>query len=274
MKTNKLVQLLWHVAFIITVLILLYPILFAIANSFKTNAAAFANILSLFPVEPVVDNYLALFDKIPLVHIITNTFTVAVIITMVKLITAFCAAYALVFIPVRGSKLFYFLFLLSMFVPFTATMIPNYLTVSAMNLNDTLMGVILPQLVTGSGIFLLHQTMKTIPIAIIDAVKLDDVGHFKIMKDIVLPLLKPQIISTGIWLFIGAWNEYVWPQLILKTKENYTLPLALQLFVSEEGGSNFALVMAMSVVTMIIPLLLYLIFQRQIIGTFTSSGIK
>ena len=89
-----------------------------------------------------------------------------------------------------------------------------------------------------------------------------------------IPLVKPSLISTGIIFFINSWNEYVWPVLILKTKENYTLSLALQMYISSEGGTEFTIAMAVSVMTMLIPLLLYIVFQRYIINTFAMSGIK
>ena len=103
---------------------------------------------------------------------------------------------------------------------------------------------------------------------------MDNIGNLKIMRDIVLPLLRPSLISTGIIFFINSWNEYVWPVLILKSKENYTLSLAMQMYISSEGGTNFSVAMAVSVMTMLIPLTLYLIFQRYIINTFAMSGIK
>ena len=94
------------------------------------------------------------------------------------------------------------------------------------------------------------------------------------MKDIVFPLIRPQFVAAGIWFFAATWNEFIWARLIISSKEYYTLPLALQMFTSGEGGDGFTSAMAMSVVTMIIPLILYLIFQKYIIDTFTSSGIK
>ena len=103
---------------------------------------------------------------------------------------------------------------------------------------------------------------------------MENVGNLKIMWDIVIPLVKPSLISTGIIFFINSWNEYVWPVLILKTKENYTLSLALQMYISSEGGTEFTIAMAVSVMTMLIPLLLYIVFQRYIINTFAMSGIK
>ena len=86
--------------------------------------------------------------------------------------------------------------------------------------------------------------------------------------------VRPSIISTGIIFFINSWNEYVWPVLILKSKENYTLSLALQMYISAEGGTEFTIAMAVSVLTMLIPLVLYIIFQRYIINTFAASGLK
>lgn len=116
--------------------------------------------------------------------------------------------------------------------------------------------------------------MRGIPKSLIEAARMEDVGNLKIMRDIVIPLVKPSLISTGIIFFINSWNEYVWPVLILKTKENYTLSLALQMYISSEGGTEFTIAMAVSVMTMLIPLLLYILFQRYIINTFAMSGIK
>lgn len=96
----------------------------------------------------------------------------------------------------------------------------------------------LPQFADAVGIFLIRQSMKTIPPSLIEVAKVDSIGHWLIMKDIVLPLVKPAVTSTGIWFFILAWNEYVWPVLILKNVENFTLPLALQMYISSEGGTN------------------------------------
>lgn len=153
-------------------------------------------------------------------------------------------------------------------------MIPNYITISAMGFRDNIIGVILPQLADAIGIFLIRQSMRTIPKSLIEYAYLENIGNTKIMKDIVIPLIKPAMISTGIIFLINSWNEYVWPVLILKSKENYTLSLALQMFISSEGGTEFTIAMAVSVLTMIVPLCLYIIFQRYIINTFSLSGIK
>ncbi|MFM1653540.1 carbohydrate ABC transporter permease [Brevibacillus sp. B_LB10_24] len=274
MKINRFISVPWHIVFIITICILLFPIIFAIGSSFKSLQEAYNNVVNIIPIQPTLENYQTFFKSLPAFKIAANTFIIASVVTIFKLLTSFLAAYAFVFFQFKGKNLLYFLLISTIFIPFTVTMIPNYLAISKIGLTDSIWGVILPQLADAMGIFLIRQSMKTIPLSLIEVARLDDLGHARIMKDIVLPLVRPAVTSTGIWFFISSWNEYVWPVLILKTTENYTLPLALQMYISSEGGTNFTVAMAVSVMTMIIPLTLYLLFQRYIIGTFASSGIK
>ncbi|MCR5715879.1 MAG: carbohydrate ABC transporter permease [Lachnospiraceae bacterium] len=273
-KQEKRIQIILHVILCLMILLWLYPIIFAVCNSFKTSQEALNHVISLIPLAPTIDNYVHVFETLPFVRITLNTLFIAVTVTSIKLLTSFMAAYALVYFDVKGKGILYFLMLSTMFIPFTVSMIPNYLLISKWKLADTVFGVILPQLADVLGIFMLRQAMRGIPKSIIEVARLDRISHKKTMKEIVLPIVKPSLCSTGIIFFINSWNEYVWPVLILKSKENYTLSLALQMFISAEGGTNFPVAMAVSVMTMSIPLVLYLFFQRQIIDTFAMSGIK
>ncbi len=277
MKIRKKIkdsQILWHILLCLVVAILLFPIVFAVMNSFKNNTEAINNVMHLLPKEPTLENYIHVFEKLPFVRITLNTFIIAVVVTLLKTITSLFAAYAFVYFDFKGKGILYFLMLSTMFIPFTVTMIPNYLLVSKLGLSDSIIGVMLPQFADVLGIFMLRQSMRGISKSLIEVARLDNIGNVKIMTDIVLPLVRPALISTGIIFFINSWNEYVWPVLILKSKENYTLSLALQMYISSEGGTNFSVAMAVSVMTMLIPLVLYIIFQRYIINTFAMSGIK
>ena len=230
----------WHLLLLCAVFLLLMPIVFAVSNSFKTMQDAFNTVFQIIPARPTVQNYIHVFSKLPFLRITMNTFLIAATVT--------------IFI--------------------TVTMIPNYLMISKIGLSDKIWGVALPQLADVLGIFLLRQSMRGIPRALIEAARMENVKNLKIMRDIIIPLVRPSIISTGIIFFINSWNEYVWPVLILKSKENYTLSLALQMYISAEGGTEFTIAMAVSVMTMMIPLALYILFQRYIINTFAMSGIK
>jgi len=267
-------QIGWHILLCIIVFLLLMPIIFAVSNSFKTLTDAFNTVFQVIPLHPTLENYRHVFDKLPFVKITLNTFLIASTVTIFKTITGLLAAYAFVYFRFKGKGFLYFIMLSTLFIPFTVTMIPNYLLISKIGLRDRIWGVALPQLADVLGIFLLRQAMRGIPLALIEAARMENIRHMKIMRDIVIPLVRPSIISTGIIFFINSWNEYVWPVLILKSKENYTLSLALQMYISAEGGTEFTIAMAVSVLTMLIPLVLYIIFQRYIINTFAASGLK
>ncbi len=274
MKTKTRWKVVWHFVFIVVVFAMIYPIIFAISNSLKTEEVAYQDTISLFTDGMTFDNFIRLFERLPMFQIIGNTFIVSTVTTFLQIFCAFFAAYVLVYYTFKGSKSVKSLMMISMFVPFTVTMIPNYLMLARMDLLDNIAGVILPQVFSGSAMFLMVQAMRNIPLSLIEAARLDGVKDFAIMRDMVLPLIRPQLIATAIWFFTLSWNEFIWTRMILKTTENYTLPLALQMFISGEGGDGFVSAMAMSVVTMIIPLILYLIFQKYIIDTFISSGVK
>ncbi|HIR77322.1 MAG TPA: carbohydrate ABC transporter permease [Candidatus Choladousia intestinipullorum] len=264
----------WHILLLFFVFVMLMPIIFAVSNSFKTLQDAFNTVFQVIPLNPTLENYIHVFERLPFFQITLNTFLIASTVTVFKTITSLFAAYSFVYFSYKGKGTIYFIMLTTMFIPFTVTMIPNYLLISKIGLRDSIWGVALPQLADVLGIFLLRQAMRGVPKALIEAAKLENVGNVKIMRDIIIPLVRPSIITTGIVFFINSWNEYVWPVLILKSKENYTLSLALQMYISSEGGTEFTIAMAVSVMTMLIPLILYIIFQRYIINTFTMSGIK
>lgn len=267
-------NIVWLTLFILFAIIWLFPIIFALGTSLRPLQDIYQNVLNIIPLSPTLENYIALFSRLPMLKIISNTAIIATTVTILKLVTSFLAAYVFVYNRFRGKNLLYFIFISTVFVPFTVTMVPNYLLLSKMGINDNIIGVIFPQVADAAGIMLLNQAMRNIPLSLIEVAELDNIGDRRIIKDIILPLIRPQLTSTGIWFFVNSWNEFVWPSLILRSQENYTLPLALKMFISAEGGTDFGVAMAVSVVTMSIPLLLYIMFQRYIIGTFTASGIK
>ena len=274
MKIKTFSQPGWHLFLGLFMLLLLTPIFFAVSNSFKTLNEAYNSMFAVIPSAPTLENYIYIFTRVPIIRITGNTLLVASTVTAFKILTSVLAAYAFVFLPLKNKNIIYFALVSTIFIPFTVTMIPNYLIISSLNLADTPWGVILPQLSDALGIFLIRQSMKMIPKSFIEYARLEDLSHLRILKDIVAPLVKPAIISTSIIFFINSWNEYVWPVLILKTKENFTLPLALQMYISSEGGTEFTIAMAISVLTMLVPLVLYISFQKHIMSTFTSTGLK
>ena len=274
MKTDKIGRAAIHLLLLCLSACMVLPVVFTAFSSFKSVNDIMTNPLRLLPERFILDNYRTILDRVPFGVIILNTVAIALTVMGFKLVTSCLAAYSFVFLRNRFSDALYFLFICTMFIPLSVTMIPNYITISKMGLLDRLMGVALPQLCDAMGIFLLRQHFRGIPESLIEAAKLEKTPHLTILFKIVLPVAKPAVIATGIIFFVNSWNEYVWPKLVLRTEGNYTLPLAAQAFIGAEGSADLNITMAMATATLAIPLVLFLIFQKFIIGTFASSGIK
>lgn len=263
-----------QIIMILIVIIFAYPFAYMVSTSFKTMSEIFRSGLNLIPDNPTVDNYIKVFTSLPIGSYLYNSTVIALIAMTAKIITSVLAAYSLVFMEFKGKNALFYFFSMTMFIPFTVIIMPNYLTINKMHLLSTLVGVALPQMADAMGIIRIRQAMRQIPRSLVEAARLDKVSHFTTMTRIVIPLVKPSISAMSILFFINSWNEYFWPLLILKSNKMSTITLALQQFTSGESGSAWGPSMALATVATIIPLILYLIFQRYIIGTFMSSGVK
>ena len=263
-----------QIVMILLVLLFAYPILYMVSTSLKSMTEIFAGGLSLIPDNLTFENYEKVFTSLPVFDYLKNSFIIALIAMVFKIVTSVLASYALVFMDFRGKNALFYFFTLTMFVPFTVIILPNYLTINQMGLLSTLVGVALPQMADAMGIFRIRQAMRAVPKSLVEAARLDKVGHFTAMTRIVIPLVKPAISAMAITFFINSWNEYFWPLLILKSNDLSTITLALQQFTSGESGNAWGSSMALATIATFIPLVLYLVFQRHIIGTFMSSGIK
>ena len=239
MRTKTHQDLCWHLPLLVAVFIQLWPIVFMVSTSLKDMDQIFQATLNPLPLPPTLNNYLTVLGNFPLFTYIYNTFFIAAFVTVFKVL-----------------------------------IMPNYLLMSRLDLLNTPWGVMLPQFVDGMGVFLMRQTMRGIPKPLLEAAVLDNAGPLQVLRKVVLPLIKPSIIAVGILFFINSWNEYFWPLLVLQDKETYTLPLALQMFISAEGGSEWGIAMAVATLTSLPPLALYLVCQKFILNTFMQSGVK
>lgn len=271
MKTREIK---WHMIFLIIILLQLFPLIYMLSISFKDMEQIFADPLKLIPERMTFENYIYIWKNVPIVRYIWNTFFISAGITAGKIVTSIMAAYVLTYKKFKGKNTVFFLILMTMFVPFTVTMIPNYLTISKLGLLNSAFGVILPQLADAMGIFLMVQNMRGIPNSLLEVAKIDKISEIKTLIYLIIPMIKNSIVAMGILFFINSWNEYFWPLIILSSKENYTLSLALQIFISSEGGNNWGVTMAVAGATIIFPIILYVLCQRMIITSFVKSGIK
>ncbi len=252
----------------------LLPLTWMVGVSFKTAKEIFTGSVNPLPHRPTVENYALVMERSPLILYFLNTLKAASLVTGILFVVSIFAAYGFSFFRFMGRDFLFYLFLLSLFVPFHVRMIPNYLLVSELDWVNTPWGIAIPQAANALGVFLLRQGMKTIPRSLVEAALVDRAGHFEILFRVILPLLKPALAALCITFFVNAWNEYYWPLLVVSDKAKYTLPLFLRMYVSEEGGTAWGAMMAASTLVSLPLMVLYLFTQRFIIETYLKSGIK
>ena len=202
-----------------------------------------------------------------------NSFIYAVIITGLQLFFNILAAYAFARMRFAGRDLLFGLLLATMMVPPAVLLIPNFLVVAQLGLVDTLWGVILPGFAGAFGIFLLRQAFLNIPAELEHAARIDGCGSWGILVHVVLPLSKPAIITLGLFTFMGAWNMFEWPLVVLSDKDYYPLTVGLSLFRSETSA-DWPRVFAASVMGAAPLIALFLAAQRYLVGGISLSGMK
>ena len=264
----------YHLLLLIAVFLMLWPIVFMLSTSLKDLNKVFESTLNPLPFPPTFDNYTNVLENFPLLTYIWNTFYIAIIVTLSKALTSVLAAFGFVYYDFKYKETIFNGMLLTFFIPITVLIMPNYLLMAKLGLLDTPYGVMLPSLVDGMGVFLMRQTMRGIPKPLLEVAILDGATPWQILRKVVLPLIKPSVLAISILFFINSWNEYFWPLLILQDKSNLTLPLALQMFISAEGGSEWGVAMAVATLTSLPPLVLYGFCQKFIINTFMQAGVK
>ena len=161
-----------------------------------------------------------------------------------------------------------------MMVPFQVTMIPNYLLLARLHLLNSYTGLIVPQVVTGYGIFMLRQTYKNLPASMVEAGILDGASSWQILWRIVVPASSAMLASLSVLFFINTWNQYLWPLLVASDRQMKTLPVGMQEFVSLEGGTNWGPLMAAATMAIVPALLAYVAAQRYVLESFVTAGLK
>lgn len=204
---------------------------------------------------------------------LANSFIYATIITAVQLCLNILAAYAFARMRFRGRELLFGLLLATMMIPPAVLLIPNFLVVRHLGLVDTVWGVILPGFAGAFGIFLLRQAFLNIPEDLEAAARIDGCGSWGILWHVVLPLSKPALITLGLFIFMGAWNMFEWPLVVLSNQDYYPLTVGLSLFRSQTGA-DWPRVFAASVMGALPLIALFLLAQRYLVGGISLSGMK
>jgi multiple sugar transport system permease protein len=253
--------------------IMLFPFLWMVATSFKLPQDVYN--LRLIPETITFDNYASIFKKAPFAEWIKNTLIISLIATSTVLIFDTAAGYVLAKFSFAGKQLIFLLIISTLMVPTEMLIIPWYLIANDLGWSDSYWGVLFPGIITAFGIFLMRQFMDSIPSDLLDAARIDGLNEWRILLHIAIPLVKPAIITLIILTFIGNWNQFIWPLIVLQTEEKFTLPVGIVYFSSElKDTSNWILIMAGTTISIAPLILIFLIFQKQIIRGIALSGMK
>jgi len=252
--------------------VMFFPFLWTLSTSFSPGAGLDAT-PRLIPEQPSFSAYQTLFAEMPFARIIANSLGLAVVTALFQLITSSLAAYAFSRLPFRGRGVVFAVYLATMMIPIQVLIVPLFVQMRDLGLVDTYLGVLLPGVASAFGVFLLRQAMNGVPRELDEAATLDGAGHFRIFGTIVLPLVGPTLATLAVFSFMNSWNGFLWPLIILRSAELKTLPLALA-GLQGQYTTQWDVMMAGSVVSILPMLAIYLFAQRYVIQGVASSGIK
>lgn len=253
--------------------VMMYPLVWMLLMSFKSNADIRVNKTKFFPEQWTIEGYQRAFEKAPIGDWFFNSIFITVFITVTVIFTSTLIGFIFAKYEFRAKKLLFILLLTTMMVPPQVTMIPRYLMIQKMHLFNTRWALIVPGLVSAFAIYLARQFITDVPDSLCEAAKMDGAGPLRIYWNVILPNIKPAIGSIGIFTAMANWNDYLNPLLMLNDVDKMTLPLGLVIFDSQRTADLSATMAAASLIMM--PMIIILIlFQKQFIKGMTLSGMK
>ena len=272
---NKIISFSISFMVIAAGIIVFIPFLYMFSSSMRTPAEAFKLPPAIVPERFMIENYISLFQSdLPFAKMFLNSSIVTIVTIGVQIVICSMAAYAFSKIDFVGKNFWFLAFLMSMMVPVQATIIPVYIIMSKIHLINKLSSVILISVFNAFGIFLLRQSIASVPNAVIEAAKIDGAGHFRICWQITIPIVKSTIATLVILNFNAIWNDYFVPYIFISKWEKMTVPLGVAAMKGYMGSGNKSVVLAGVTVAILPILLIFLAGQKYIVEGLTASSVK
>lgn len=262
-----------YVILILLSILTIIPFAWMLSASLKLNKDVFAWPMQWIPAEPQWQNYVNIWTKIPLMKFISNTAILTVVVTLLQLLTSSFAAYAFAKLHFKGRNLLFLGYIATIAMPWQVYMVPQFLMMSGMGLNDKLLAMVCLQAFSAFGVFLMKQFYDGIPDELCEAARIDGLSEYGIWRRIMLPLSKPSLATLTIFTFVNTWNDFLGPLLYLHTESKKTLQLGLRMFIGQYSA-EYGLIMAASVVALIPVLIVFLALQKYFVQGIASSGLK
>ena len=278
-KQKRIVKkIILYIVLAVMVVVSLFPILFGVSASLRTQEDLFANMFpftwrSLIPTNATFSNYVIIFTEYEFWKPIVNTLVVVLSTIVFGCIINSMAGFAFTCFEFKGKKLIYPLILVSFMVPFEAIAIPLYNVATMFGMVDTYAGMVVPAIADGLVTFLFIQFFKDIPPSLIEAARVDGAKWPTIFTKIIVPISVPVFITAGLMIFMNQWNSYPWPLLVARSKDIRTIQIAISQF-SGERSIQWTYIYAASMISALIPIALFLPFQKYFVDGITAGSVK
>jgi multiple sugar transport system permease protein len=253
-------------------LVMLFPFFWTVITSLESGGAVL-DAPRLVPEHVSLDAYRTLFDTLPFERIVLNSLGIAVASTVLQVLTSSMAGYAFARFDFPGKSVVFAAYLATLMIPLQVLIVPLFVEMRQFNLVDTYAAVLAPTVASAFGVFLLRQAVMAVPKELDEAAFIDGAGHIRIFVTIILPLIRPALATFAVFAFMASWNSFLWPLVIIRSPEFMTLPLGLA-NLHGQFTTEWNVVMAGSVVSVLPILVLYLFAQRFVVQSVASSGLK
>ena len=269
-KVNKIAL---YVFLILITIIMLIPFVWMLSASLKLDKDVFLFPIQWIPEEPRWQNYIDIWTKIPLGRFVLNTTKITIIVTVLQLLTSSFAAYAFAKLEFRFRNQLFLSYIATIAVPWQVYMVPQFMMMRSFGLNDKHLAIICLQAFSAFGVFMMRQFYMSVPDELCEAARIDGMNEYKIWAKIMLPLSKPALSTLIIFTFVGTWNDFLGPQIYLKTESKKTLQIGLRMFISQYS-SEYGLIMAASVISLIPVLFIFISLQKYFVQGIATTGLK
>ena len=258
---------------IVASIIAIVPFLYVVSTSFKDTVALFSYPPEWIPSEPTPTNFQTLLEEHPFFRWTLNSLVVASAVTIVKVVIDSMAGYAFAKMSFPGRDALFLVVLMTLMVPFAATLIPLFIIVRNLNLTNTYPGLILPALASPIGSFMMRQFVESLPSDLENAARLDGCSEFQIFRRVILPLMKPGLVVLGVFTFMTQWTSYLWPLVISTREDMLTLTVGVQSLRSL-FTVNWGVLSAGAVLSLLPLILVFLFLQRYFIAGSIAGALK
>lgn len=258
----------------IVAIVMLFPLLWLLSTAFKSPSEdIFQFPPQLLPSQPTFNNFVRVWQTNPFGRYLFNSTLIAVITVGLNLLFCALAAYPLARLEFRGREIIFTAIVTTIMIPFQIVMIPLYILTVQMGMKNSYLGIIFPAIASAFGIFLLRQAFQGVPKELEEAARIDGCSELGIWWNIMIPAVRPALVTLAIFVFIGSWSDFLWPLIVIDRPEFYTLPLGVAMLAGT-FSLDWRLIAAGSVISIAPILILFLFLQRYIVPTDAGSGVK